>query len=754
MEQTAAPLRMLSGDALEAELRVRRSKWHFKRVANGSVAGELQNGWEIDRTNRLSVRLRKAKPIDQALEDDVWALLARVGFSQMSEGRRFTVPVTKGPSQVATKQIDVLAADDETAIVVECKSSANIVSRSLAKDLNETQGIRGPVAAALRQHYGIKKKIGWLYVTRGIIWGDRDRARADEFRIRVLTDNDLDYFLRLADLIGPAARHQLQAEVFGDQAIEGLNRSVPAVRGRIGGRRFYQFAIDPDRLLKIAFISHRQRLDADSVGAYQRMLRKSRIRAIREYIDGGGVFPTNIVVNFRSKRRFDLSSDQASGDVTFGTLYLPNTYKSAWVIDGQHRLYGFAGTKWARSTQLPVLAFEGLPPADEARMFVDINNKQVKVPRNLLVDLMSELYWDSANAEEAYHALLSRIVAVLGRDIGSPFRKRMVQEGETQTADTPLTITAVYEALKKSGLVGTVRKDAFHPGPLYERDGLGALRRTVDVLSRYFGLYASALPDHWARGNGEGGYLCTNNGISALLLVLSAIVDQLDQHATPKPWQATPDELLELVRPFAEPVIGIFATADMSEIKHYRRQVGNVGQRQAAFGMMDAIRAQKPSFNAPGLDDYIKSQDQTGTNEARQLMPELQLKIQDAALRLVRSTFGEGDAGWWRQGVPEKIRTEVAGRRETSPEGGGYEQFFELLDYRSMAAANWELFQPFFAFGDGKGKESQLSWFSRLNTIRNRIAHPERGSVSEEEIAFIEALVAHFERGAASLPQG
>src|SRR4029079_11504270 len=112
-------------------------------------------------------------------------------------------------------------------------------------------------------------------------------------------------------------------------------------------------------------------------------------RAIRAYIEGGGVFPTNIVVNFRTKRRFDLSADRSQGDFAFGTLYLPNTFKSAWVIDGQHRLYGFAGTSRESSTQLPVLAFERLAPQDEARLFVDINNKQVKVPWNLLVDLTS-----------------------------------------------------------------------------------------------------------------------------------------------------------------------------------------------------------------------------------------------------------------------------------------------------------------------------------------------------------------------------
>ena len=128
--------------------------------------------------------------------------------------------------------------------------------------------------------------------------------------------------------------------MFGNKEIEGLQATVPAVRGKLAGRVFYQFSIDPERLLKIAFISHRVRLDAETVGAYQRMLKPGRLRAIKAYIEGGGVFPTNVVVNLRTKRRFDLSAERSQGDFAIGTLYLPNTFKSAWVIDGQHRLYG------------------------------------------------------------------------------------------------------------------------------------------------------------------------------------------------------------------------------------------------------------------------------------------------------------------------------------------------------------------------------------------------------------------------------
>lgn len=54
--------------------------------------------------------------------------------------------------------------------------------------------------------------------------------------------------------------------------------------------------------------------------------------------------------------------DQRDEDkLRFGWLHLPSTYKSAWIIDGQHRLYGFSDLddKYLDST-LFVIAFERL----------------------------------------------------------------------------------------------------------------------------------------------------------------------------------------------------------------------------------------------------------------------------------------------------------------------------------------------------------------------------------------------------------
>ena len=66
---------------------------------------------------------------------------------------------------------------------------------------------------------------------------------------------------------------------------------------------------------------------------------------------------------------------------------------------------------------------------------------------------------------------------------------------------------------------------------------------------------------------------------------------------------------------------------------------------------------------------------------------------------------------------------------------------------------NWESsFAPSFAFGEGRSKDKQLHWFSKLSPIRNRVAHPERSPVTEEELDCIQALLDHFDSIQPQLP--
>ena len=372
-------------------------------------------------------------------------------------------------------------------------------------------------------------------VTRNIRWSKQDLDRAKGNQISVIRDRQLQYYRKLIDIIGPAARHQLQADLLKGSPVQGLRGTVPALRGTFGDKTFYQFAIEPDRLLKIAYISHRTRVDASSIGTYQRLLRKKRLGDIARHIDDtGGIFPTSVVVNCRySKRlRFDIAGPASDDPTVLGTLHLPNTYKSAWIIDGQHRLYGFSLSNWSSRGKIPVLAFENLEPAEEVRMFVDINSKQVKVPRSLLVELEPELSVIDDRPDVWLRRLHSQIAIDVSESDGSPLWDRVSTEWDTDGKKRPVTLPQLAQAVSGSQLMGSIRVGVLHPGRLYLRDTDTSRDRATAAISEFLSLFADGAPGHWEKEAGPGGFLCTNLGVAALLrlfkVMLDYVVDMLD----------------------------------------------------------------------------------------------------------------------------------------------------------------------------------------------------------------------------------
>ncbi len=318
---------------------VKRRKSHQElSVPKAQVQQHTDTGWTVHRELKYKTRLRKPLPHDASLENKVWYLFYLLGYPEMSDGRNFRVTIKRPGAEPYKKQIDVLAKDEETVLVAECKSSEQLARRSLQKDIEEFSNLKGPIANAIKKHYGrdFKPKIVWLFVTSNIAWSEKDKQRAIGGNINIITERELKYYQQIADHLRTAARFQFLAEFLKNQRIPELeNNLVPAIRGKLGGKYFYSFVSTPRQMLKISFVNHRSLSDPDGAPSYQRLVSKGRLRQISQFIYRGGYFPTNILVNFTSKCRFDRISKDDTADITFGNLYLPSRYRSAWIIDGQ-----------------------------------------------------------------------------------------------------------------------------------------------------------------------------------------------------------------------------------------------------------------------------------------------------------------------------------------------------------------------------------------------------------------------------------
>jgi DNA sulfur modification protein DndB len=369
-------------DSLSGLARARARDYETKTVSTQQTERLLTEGWSVDRSSSRSVRLRRKKTHSVYFEDRVWTLLYRMQFPFMSGADGAALTVNPKDLDSPKTQIDVVAIDGEIAIAAECKASLTASKRmQFSQELGKHSLIRDRFNAALRTQFEGKNKRQTVLVMflENALLSENDLARAKEANIIVFREKELTYYENLVSHLGPAAKYQFLADMLPGKSVPGLAIRVPAIKCKMGKFNCYTFSISPEYLLKISYVSHRSKGRASDVDTYQRMLKKGRLTKIREYISEDGIFPTNIVINLDKNRLTFERTHQDSSDLENGVsgwLDIRPAYKSAWIIDGQHRLFAYSGHERAAKSHLAVLAFEGLVPSEQARLFIDINAKQ------------------------------------------------------------------------------------------------------------------------------------------------------------------------------------------------------------------------------------------------------------------------------------------------------------------------------------------------------------------------------------------
>jgi DNA sulfur modification protein DndB len=741
---------LVKGNEIKKVLTNRKNPYVYKTVSASKpelleekVKLEEKDGWKVSRKNKRSVRMEEAKALDELLEDEVWCVVAQMGFHELSKDRNFKIHVSDDQEP---RQIDVFAKDGETGILIECTCAEAPKKKNMENLVQKIISIQSDVRNSINNHFGKspKLKLRWIIATRNVIWSDADLEKARAARICILQDKEIDYYKGLVNVLKVGARYQFLGHIFEGEEIHGLKISVPATRGKIAKTIFYNFLIRPSDLLKISYISHKGSRDVEALGTYQRMLKKSRLNDIAEYVNDGGIFPTNIVINLKTKKDLTFDKKGNIGDCIFGELHLPSNYASAWVIDGQHRLYGYAYSDRSEDSFVPVLAFSKLPANEEARMFVDINSKQIKVSKNLYIELYCDLHWDSPDPEERLLALSSRISSNLATKVSSPIKGRVLTTGSKKSSFVCLSLTNISDGLIDNKLLGDVHGHQLRPGPLSvaNLENLDAsLKKATHVLSEYFKCFAEAMPEHWKLGDAPGGYLCTNNSIRSLLLVLKHLSQHLEKTGGVACDNLDANDLVSHLKPFCSPLVDFFKNASPPDIQAFRSQQGGLkGITKQAMMMMQYIHKSKTEFNPSGLKEYIDSQDFEGTKEARDLIDDIQRILFEKVLTRLKQHFGEKESEWWAQGVPLTVRQDCANLQENDPERKEKEQYITLIDYYKIAYQNWPFFESDFAFTKDGSKDRKLSWIKDLNKIRNKTHHVEKWPLSKEEVKLVREI--------------
>lgn len=749
--------KLVSGKELIGVKKHRSQPFIFEKFEYELQSKRESEGWVVDKELKSVVRMKHPKPLDEQFEDEVWCLFASLGFFCMNRDRHLEIPYgTEGLN--TTKQIDVFAADEETILFVECKCAISGKKGDFKTDLEAIKGIKEGLFKTVRHEKAFKgKKVKYIFATKNYELTDPDRNRMRDLGIYHFDEYGIKYFAELAKHLGTCARYQLLGTLFAGQKIGAMENRIPAIEGQMGGYTYYSFSIEPEKLLKLAYVLHRNEANSDMMPTYQRIIKKPRLKEIRKFVDNKGFFPNSLIISIDTngkKLRFDLATPQVENAISrIGILYLPQLYRSAYIIDGQHRLYGYADSKHAEDNTVPVVAFVNLDKDKQVELFMEINENQKAVSKNLQNTLNADLLWTSADKTKQRKALRLNIAQRLGELQSSPFFNRIVI-GENEASDyCCLTIDTIESGLKSTHFLARFGKDNNEvEAGTFDRGSNDATRDILlPFLMETFQYFRNELPEEWELGDSNQGILTINNTVHALLRILNDIVDFLISNKKINPKIMDTKALVEMTEPYLAPLVSYFGAVTEKDREGIRKNYGSGGKARVWRTFQSKINETRSEFEPEGLKEWIRDNSKQFNAESYTLIQDIELIIKSDFADKLKSKYG---VKWLTLGIPPKVYKQanaLKGKQDYENSTNGINKVVDIWDCVTIAncrdiavfSSNWtELFESGYTRPEevsiGGGKTAKTAWITKFATISSNSSASY--SFSEEEYLFLKAI--------------
>lgn len=705
-------------------------------------------GWVVDKALTKHIRMKKPKPMDEQFEDEVWLLCAALGFTHLNSDRHLELPYG-APETNTTKQIDVLAIDDETVLVIECKCARTGKRGNFKDDIEALYGIREGLSKTIKKGFP-KRKIKCIFATKNYEVSEADCNRMKALKIQHFDHVAIKYFADLAKHLGKSARFQLLGHLFAGTTINSLDNRIPAIKGKMGGYTYYSFSIEPDKLLKIAYVLHHNDANEEMMPTYQRIIKKNRLNEIQNFVNKGGFFPNSIIINIDTggkELRFDISSLQVESSVAqLGILYLPSKYRTAYIIDGQHRLYGYADSKYCSTSSLPVVAFVNLKQEKQVELFMEINENQKTVSKNLKNTLNADLLWSSEDLNEQRKALRLSITQKLGDKVSSPLYERVIIGENERTVTRCISMDAIESSLKMTNFFSRFSNDnlIIANGTFDKGNNEATQKNVVYFLIRCFDFFREALPEEWLKG--DKGCLAINNTIHSLIRLFNDIINHLYLNKEINPQIDNPDDVADKVEYYLDPLITYFRSITEDEWKVIRTSYGSGGKSKVWRIFQTVIADARPDFKPDGLDQWKRDNTKKFNSDALSMIQDIQTTIRGDFANKLQAKYGEK---WMINALPQKVHQQASLIMAKESYEGHEVSLWDcvaIANFKDIATfgQNWsELFEKDYTRPEELkmpgGKAAKTEWILRLSKIATSISSASY-SVAEQDYLFLKSL--------------
>lgn len=729
---------IVSGKELITAKNKRKNLYIDARERKVALEELEEEGWEYvkDYADPKFIKVRKEKPFFERFEDQIWILFFQMGFKHLNRDANFKMNYDFNNPDF-TQQIDVFAADDETILIVECKSSEDLNEVQFKKDIEKLHGqMEGLRKCALKRYPG--RKVKFIWATHNCIMSAKDIKRLQEWDIIFFSDSTIQYYSELVKHLGTCSRYQLLGNLLANTEIKKMQNKVLAIKGKMGGHEYYEFSIEPEKLLKIGYVLHRNEANKNMMPTYQRIIKRKRLKEVQSFINDGGYFPNSIIISIDSggrKLQFDESPTKLDDSISkIGVLHLPKRYHSAYIIDGQHRLYGYSDSEYANTNSIPIVAFVDLDRSEQLKLFMDINENQKSVSKTLRITLNSDMLWDSPNQNERRDAIRSKIAQMCGEEQSSPLLGRVVIGEDEKNNIKCITIQAIQLALQKCSFFSTFAKNntIATNGSFDVGDNQATIDRFYPFLEGCFKTVKNECETEWSLG--EQGILTINRGIQGIIRIINDVVNLLIAQNKLSPLTQDIDDIINEVEYYMSPLLNHINKLTEEQRIELKSFYGGGAENKYLRYFQKVIHDSLTDFNPEGLEEYIENTTKEYNATSKEYIYAIKEKLKDVIAESLQEYYGDK---WLIKGLPKttyKEAEKAASDKNYELLSNDEESDIEPWDCISLSdckdivvySHNWsEIFESIITRPEDlilSTKEQKTEWISTISKEQNKLS--------------------------------
>jgi DGQHR domain-containing protein len=402
-------------------------------------------------------------------------------------------------SEYYEKGPDIIAKAEGNKIIIQCKCAEkegkgfSQLDHLIDEYSTKVKKYRAKVAILALGKYKIPK-----YYER-----NKDKI-LEKDKVIIWNDKEIDYYTKIIKAIGEWAKYPLLGD-FGIKKEFDKPSFVHAMKVRQSGIEYIVFSVPVEILLKIADVYRREH----NVKAYQRIVSEKRVKGeIKDFLETpNAIFPTNLVCAFRYGAEYNEKTSM---------LKIPMMYSSVWIVDGQHRLYGFCHVNEMKRKDFNLICsgfnIKGLEKclldeSQQADIFRTINLKAKKVSKELLIALAIQL------------GLADRKIRIVEK-----LRRQKIFKNKVKTIDTKgeIHVTTLVEThpmerlVKDKGIISRWYGKRREPKDVPENF-------CFNIINKYFILISETFKEEWYKPKKY--ILATDRGVRGLLRLLEDILE-------------------------------------------------------------------------------------------------------------------------------------------------------------------------------------------------------------------------------------